>query len=253
MATIIARRLKDGSKSYRATIRIMRGNAVLHQETRSFRAKSLAVQWAREREGTLKRHGTGEKAVAALPLAGGISITSLIDRYVREFSSIQRWGRTKDHHLRLLQRLVGERDAFTLTTDQLVGHVHQRPGHQLANFTGTRVSINQRQFPAPDHHATWRYPPRSRRGEGRATPPRAHKSRPRARILGTGHSAAQLFQTDKNPGEPRAAKSPAFRSEMPLPGQTGIFLRVPISSGTGNRGINSDRGRPQGCRFRPTQ
>jgi len=126
MATIIARRLKDGSRSYRATIRIMRGNAVLHQETRSFRAKSLAVQWAREREGTLKRHGTGEKAVAALPLADGISITSLIDRYVKEFSNIQRWGRTKEHHLRLLQRLVGEWDASTLTTDQLVEHVRQR-------------------------------------------------------------------------------------------------------------------------------
>ncbi|MCX7556301.1 hypothetical protein OS187_05620 [Xanthomonadaceae bacterium JHOS43] len=126
MATIIARRLKDGSKSHRATIRIMRGNAVLHQETRSFRAKSLAVQWAREREGTLKRHGAGEKAVATLPLADGISIASLIDRYVKELSSIQRWGRTKEHHLRLLQRLVGEWDASTLTTDQLVEHVRQR-------------------------------------------------------------------------------------------------------------------------------
>lgn len=126
MATIISRRLKDGSKSYRATIRIMRGNTVLYRETRSFGAKSLAAQWVREREGELKRHGAGEKAAAALPLAKGIGIASLINRYIEEFSDIQQWGRSKQSNLELLKKLVGHWDATALTTEQLVEHIRQR-------------------------------------------------------------------------------------------------------------------------------
>ena len=126
MATIIARRLKDGSKSYRATIRIMRGNTVLYRETCSFGAKSLAVQWTREREAELKRHGTGDKAAAALPASAEVSVAALIDRYVEEFRDIQEWGRSKQSNLELLKKLIGHWDATALTTDQLIEHIRQR-------------------------------------------------------------------------------------------------------------------------------
>ncbi len=124
MGTIIARRLKDGSKSYRATIRIMRGNTVLYRETESFRAKELATRWMRQREVELKQSGGGERAIIAK--SGSALVDALIDRYVTEFQSIQQWGRTKTHHLQLLKRLVGHWDSIALTTEQVVTHVRQR-------------------------------------------------------------------------------------------------------------------------------
>ena len=92
MATIIARRRKDGSRSYHATIRIMRGNLVLHRETRTFTDKLGAQQWARRREADLKHDGVGEKAVAALKAKRAVFVSALIDRYVVEFYPIKQWS-----------------------------------------------------------------------------------------------------------------------------------------------------------------
>lgn len=44
MVTIIARNLQDGSRSYRATIRIMRGNTVLDRE-RATRPPQMQGAW----------------------------------------------------------------------------------------------------------------------------------------------------------------------------------------------------------------
>jgi len=126
MATIITRRLKDGSKSYRATVRIKRGGQIILAETRSFRALELAKRWVRQREVELKDNGGADKIIASGSNPFDTSIASLIERYVADFKSIQKWGRTKDHHLRLLQRIVGHWDATTLTTEQVVEHVRQR-------------------------------------------------------------------------------------------------------------------------------
>jgi hypothetical protein len=65
MATIVARRLKDGSMSYRATIRVMRGSTVTYRETRTFRNKNQAARWSRQREVELKRDGGAAKAIAS--------------------------------------------------------------------------------------------------------------------------------------------------------------------------------------------
>lgn len=126
MATIIARRRKDGTRSYRATIRIMRGNCVLHQETRTFSDKPSALQWSRHREAELKRDGVGEKAIAALKAKRAVQVSALVDRYVTEFYPIKRWSKAKAYFLMDLQRRLGHWDATALTPEMIVGHVRQR-------------------------------------------------------------------------------------------------------------------------------
>lgn len=126
MATIIARRRKDGSRSYRATIRIMRGNTVLHRETRSFRDKSAAQQWTRLRESELKQDGVGEKAVAMLKAKRAVLVSALIDRYIAEFFPIKQWSDAKTHFLRNLQQRIGHWDATVITPEGVVEHVRQR-------------------------------------------------------------------------------------------------------------------------------
>lgn len=126
MATIIARRRKDGTRSYRATIRIMRGNSVLHRETRTFRDKPAAQQWTRQREAELKQDGVGEKAVAALKAKRAVLVSSLIDRYIEEFYPIKRWSDAKTGFLRNLQQRLGHWDATELTPELIIEHVRQR-------------------------------------------------------------------------------------------------------------------------------
>ncbi len=125
MASIIALQVKDGSKRYRATIRVKHGPTMVHNESKTFRVKSLAVAWATQREFELKHSGRGAKA----ELPGNASshfIAQLIDRYVEEFRDIQEWGRSKQSNLELLKKLIGHWDATALTTDQLVEHIRQR-------------------------------------------------------------------------------------------------------------------------------
>ena len=126
MATIIARRHKDGTRSYRATIRIMRGNTVLHRETRSFRDKPTAQQWTRQREAELKQDGVGEKAIAKLKAKRAVLLSSLIDRYIEEFYPIKQWSEAKTFFLRNLQQRIGHWDATAITPDVIVSHVRQR-------------------------------------------------------------------------------------------------------------------------------
>lgn len=126
MATIIARRLKDGSRSYRATIRIMRGNTILHRETRSFPSKPVAAQWSRQRESELKRDGVGEKAAASLKAQAEVRVAVLIDRYIEEFWSIKQWAASKSYDLQFLRRIAGHWDASTLTAEPVLDHVRQR-------------------------------------------------------------------------------------------------------------------------------
>jgi len=126
LATIIARRRKDGTRSYRATIRIMRGNSVLHRETRTFRDKTTAQQWTRSREAELKQDGVGEKAVAALKARRAVLVSSLIDRYVTEFYPIKQWSKAKTYFLSDLQKRLGHWDASALTPELIVDHIRQR-------------------------------------------------------------------------------------------------------------------------------
>lgn len=124
MTSIIARPMTDGSKRYRATVRVKCGTTIVHNETRTFRAKSLAVAWSTQREFEPKHSGNGTKA--NLAKESDTSIAALIDRYIEEFKAIQQWSRTKDHHLKLLKKLVGDWDSTNLSTEQVIEHVRQR-------------------------------------------------------------------------------------------------------------------------------
>ena len=106
MATIITRPLGDDSNSYRATVTIGRKELVVRRESHSSRALDLARRWTREREYELN---SKVPRVRNASNAGGIA--ALIDRHVDEFQSLQNRGRTKEHHLRLLEKLAGRRDA----------------------------------------------------------------------------------------------------------------------------------------------
>lgn len=126
MATIIARRRKDGTRTYRATIRIMRGNTVLHRETRSFRDKPTAQQWTRQREAVLKQEGVGEKALSALKAKQALLVSALVDRYVAEFKPIKQWSSAKTCGLENMKRLLGHWDAAALTVEQVIAFIRQR-------------------------------------------------------------------------------------------------------------------------------
>ena len=126
MATIVSRRLKDGSLSFRTTVRIMRGNTILHRETRSFRSKPVAQQWARTRESELKKDGVGEKAIAALRAKQEVQVETLIDQYIEEFHPLRQWGSAKTYNLSLLKRHVGRWDASTITPDTILDYARQR-------------------------------------------------------------------------------------------------------------------------------
>jgi integrase len=126
LATIIARRRKDGTRSYRATIRIMRGNTVLHRETRTFRDKLAAQQWSRHREAVLKQDGVGEKAAASLKAKDAVLVSSLIDRYIAEFYSIKQWSAAKTYFLGDLKKRLGHWDATSITAEAVIEHVRQR-------------------------------------------------------------------------------------------------------------------------------
>ena len=89
MASIISLQTKDGSKRYRATVRVKRGAQLIHNETKTFRAKSLAVAWATQREFELKHNGPNNNATPRTS-SEPCALTKLIERYIAEFSSIQR-------------------------------------------------------------------------------------------------------------------------------------------------------------------
>ncbi|MBB5321201.1 tyrosine-type recombinase/integrase [Marinobacter oulmenensis] len=120
MASIIARTRADGTKSYRADIRIKRKGRLVYQESRTFDRKALAKDWAARRELELQEPGMLEKVKHR-----GVSVGELIQRYIKEYGA--NFGRTKHAHLEYMRSFdLADRDALELQPSDIVSHVMWR-------------------------------------------------------------------------------------------------------------------------------
>lgn len=116
MATIRVRKRGDGSTGYTAYIRIHRSGDLVSGETKTFSRHEDAVEWAARREAELR-------AAINAP-ADPIPMRSLLRWYLDTYPDVQG---SKRRHLEFLERHpVGQLDARTLRSAQLVKHIRSR-------------------------------------------------------------------------------------------------------------------------------
>lgn len=124
MATIRKRANSKGEPRFEAIIRLKRAGKLIHRESRAFGRRTLAVEWAKQRERELEKPGVLERVVQPRT---DTQLAKLIKKYREDFEHLGRWGRTKHAALKALEGMkVAEHDATTLTTEQLVAHVRAR-------------------------------------------------------------------------------------------------------------------------------
>jgi len=122
MPTIKVRKQANGITRYTAIVRIRRGGAILHRESRTFAHRSAAVSWARHREVVLE-----DPSALTRVQHGATTLAELIRWYIDTFESISKWQRSKQAHLELLERhALGKCNALTLTSAALIDHVRSR-------------------------------------------------------------------------------------------------------------------------------
>ncbi|HUK01126.1 MAG TPA: hypothetical protein VLW26_02495, partial [Steroidobacteraceae bacterium] len=110
MATIKARRQANGTTRYTAIVRIRRGGAILHRESRTFAHRSAALTWAKHREVALE-----DPSALVREQQGAPTLAELIRWYIDTFESISKWQRSKQSHLEFLERhKLGKVNALTL-------------------------------------------------------------------------------------------------------------------------------------------
>jgi len=119
MATITPRKRADGSMSYRASIRLKKDGAIVHQEAQTFDQRRMAEAWAKKREVELQAPGAIAKA------RGGPTVGDLVDWYVEEYGK----GFRRTKMATLLQ--LGNSDlasefALQLTAARLIDHIKGR-------------------------------------------------------------------------------------------------------------------------------
>lgn len=122
MATIIARKRKDGSAAYRAEVRIMRDGEQVFKRVKTFDKKPHAVAWARELEALMSEPGTLERARAAELTTG-----RLIETYLEKTDAIKPLGRTRRKGLEAFMRSnLAEIPASELAAKDLVDYCQTR-------------------------------------------------------------------------------------------------------------------------------
>jgi hypothetical protein len=89
----------DGTTRYTAIVRIRRGGAILHRESRTFAHRSAALSWAKHREVALEDPGAITRVQQGAP-----TLAELIRWYIDTFESVSKWQRSKQAHLQFLER-----------------------------------------------------------------------------------------------------------------------------------------------------
>ncbi len=134
MATIRTRKQTDGTTRYCAIVRIRRDGDVLHQEAKTFSHLGAAQRWARNREVQLE-----DPAALHKERESRHSLGSLIRWYIATFEPISRWQRSKQAHLKFLERHpISDVGAVTLDVATLIDHVTAR----RADGTGPATVAN---------------------------------------------------------------------------------------------------------------
>lgn len=122
MATIRTRKQADGSTRYTAIVRIRRGKTLVHQECKTFSLRTAAASWAKHREVQLEN-----EAIAGRKSHDPVTLAELIRWYIDTFAPISKWQRSKQSHLRFLERhALGKTNALDLSVAVLVNHARVR-------------------------------------------------------------------------------------------------------------------------------
>ena len=122
MPTVKVRKQSDGTTRYTAIVRIRRGGVILHRESRTFAHRSAALSWATHREVALE-----DPSALTRVQQGAPTVAELIRWYIDNFESVSKWQRSKQAHLRFLERhALGKCNALTLTAAELIDHVRSR-------------------------------------------------------------------------------------------------------------------------------
>lgn len=122
MATITARKRKDGSIGYTAQIRIKREGKVVHQESETFDRKPLALAWATKREAELAAPGALDQAINPL------TIGDLMKQCVKHLEEIRPIGRGKRSTMLGISNrsTLATLSVHNLTAAAIIEHCRQR-------------------------------------------------------------------------------------------------------------------------------
>ena len=122
MPTIKARKQANGITRYTAIVRMRRGGAIIHRESKTFAHRTAALSWARHREVALE-----DPATLVREQQGAPTLAGLIRWYIEAFETISKWQRSKQTHLEFLERhALGKTNALNLTAAMLIDHVRSR-------------------------------------------------------------------------------------------------------------------------------
>lgn len=97
-------------------------------QTKTFRTKALAQQWARQLEADID---TGR--VSRAPAKQTVTIGQLVDRYTDEVGSAKPFGRNKAAVLETIRKILGREIAAELTPDRVVDYI--RNDRQIRDVT----------------------------------------------------------------------------------------------------------------------
>ncbi|MDP3257829.1 tyrosine-type recombinase/integrase [Bosea sp. (in: a-proteobacteria)] len=135
MGTIVARKRKDGSVGYTASIVRKKGGAFLWREAKTFDKQAEAKAWLRFREAELDKAGAIERLRE--PTA---TLADAIDRYTQESSKVI--GKTKTQVLRSIKTFpIADMDCSEIRSDHIVAFGRDLlAGGRLPQTVGNYIS-----------------------------------------------------------------------------------------------------------------
>lgn len=118
MAGLRVHKTANGTR-YTSRVRIRQSGKVIHEESRTFSRRALAVNWGKQREVALQKPGA---------LAQAMNGPALVIDLIQEYLDMWPGGeRTKIYDLRRLQTYtIAGFDARELNTGHLIRHIHWR-------------------------------------------------------------------------------------------------------------------------------
>jgi integrase len=103
----------------------------LYREYKTFALRTAAASWAKHREVALEQPGALTRINHGAP-----TLAELIRWYIETFESVWKWQRSKQAHLEFLERhALGQLNALTLTSVQLIEHVRSRRAQRAGPAT----------------------------------------------------------------------------------------------------------------------
>jgi integrase len=122
VGSIITRQRSDGTKSFRAQVRVMRQGEAVHSETQTFDRKAAANAWIKKRETELSAPGALDLLRAPDPI-----LSEVIDKYIKE--SRRDFGKTKKQVLRTISRLpIGSMKCSEIGSPEILQFVKSLEG-----------------------------------------------------------------------------------------------------------------------------